>query len=137
MVGRAEASQDAPVSSKAGKTNSARFHHPQDWSLRWWFKQSLTGDCLMATITTQTHPLLTVSFSATTDFTVLADYCEHLAENLMESDDPALRLAFNTRLSAGLARLKPMLNQPIPTHLTERLTTDALPVAVPVIVKIV
>ncbi|MCI4239025.1 hypothetical protein [Dickeya dianthicola] len=85
----------------------------------------------MATITTQTHPLLTVSFSATTDFTVLADYCEHLAENLMESDDPALRLAFNTRLSAGLARLKPMLNQPIPTHLTERLTTDALPVAVP------
>ncbi|EEO7344067.1 ash family protein [Salmonella enterica] len=37
MVGRAEASQDAPVSSKAGKTNSARFHHPQDWSLRWWF----------------------------------------------------------------------------------------------------
>ncbi|EMJ4818524.1 ash family protein [Salmonella enterica subsp. enterica] len=37
MVGRAEASQDAPVSSKAGKTNSVRFHHPQDWSLRWWF----------------------------------------------------------------------------------------------------
>ncbi|MFP5628702.1 ash family protein [Salmonella sp. 741265116_PST] len=28
MVGRAEASQDAPVSSKAGKTNSVRFHHP-------------------------------------------------------------------------------------------------------------
>ncbi|MCG1033771.1 ash family protein [Bacillus amyloliquefaciens] len=37
MVGRAEAPQGAPVSSKAGKTNSVRFHHPQDWSFRWWF----------------------------------------------------------------------------------------------------
>ncbi|EHM40261.1 hypothetical protein HMPREF0454_03555 [Hafnia alvei ATCC 51873] len=27
MVGRTGASQDAPVSSKAGKTNSVRFHH--------------------------------------------------------------------------------------------------------------
>ncbi|QKN83946.1 ash family protein [Scandinavium goeteborgense] len=45
MVGRAGASQDAPVSSKAGKTNSVWFHHPQDWSLRWWFKSSLTGGC--------------------------------------------------------------------------------------------
>ncbi|MBW5891230.1 ash family protein [Pectobacterium polaris] len=27
MVGRAEAPQGAPVSSKAGKTNSVRFHH--------------------------------------------------------------------------------------------------------------
>ncbi|EMG9895660.1 hypothetical protein JJP89_24075 [Enterobacter hormaechei] len=27
MVGRAEASQNAPVSSKAGKTNSVRCHH--------------------------------------------------------------------------------------------------------------
>ncbi|WP_050570175.1 hypothetical protein [Dickeya dadantii] len=85
----------------------------------------------MATITTQTHPLLTASFSAATDFTVLADYCEHLAENLMESDDPALKLAFNTRLTAGLALLRPTLNQPIPAHLTERLTTDVLPAAAP------
>lgn len=85
----------------------------------------------MATITTHTHPLLTVSFSDATDFTVLADYCEHLAENLMESDDPALQLAFNTRLTAALARLRPTLNQPIPAHLTERLTTDALPATAP------
>ncbi|EFB9938359.1 hypothetical protein FRO05_27385 [Escherichia coli] len=28
MVGRAGASQDAPVSDKAGKANPARFHHP-------------------------------------------------------------------------------------------------------------
>ncbi|HED5889316.1 TPA: ash family protein [Salmonella enterica] len=28
MVGRTVASKDAPVSDKAGKTNSARFHHP-------------------------------------------------------------------------------------------------------------
>ncbi|EER9417460.1 TPA: ash family protein [Escherichia coli] len=30
MVGRAGASQDAPVSDKAGKANPARFHHPRD-----------------------------------------------------------------------------------------------------------
>ncbi|HDS3406001.1 hypothetical protein FDK32_08670 [Citrobacter freundii] len=30
MVGRAGASQDAPVSSMTGKANSARFCHPRD-----------------------------------------------------------------------------------------------------------
>nr|WP_161624116.1 ash family protein [Leminorella grimontii] len=30
MVGRARASQDAPVSSMAGKVNLVRFHHPWD-----------------------------------------------------------------------------------------------------------
>ncbi|WP_035058752.1 hypothetical protein, partial [Dickeya solani] len=57
--------------------------------------------------------------------------CERVAENLMESDDPALRLAYCTRLTAGLALLRPTLNQPIPAHLTESLTTDVLPAASP------
>ncbi|MCN9133704.1 hypothetical protein MLW90_11700 [Escherichia coli] len=47
----------------------------------------------MATIPTQTHPLLAVPFNAATDFTVLADHCENFAETLIESDDPVLRLA--------------------------------------------
>ncbi|MZG33373.1 hypothetical protein E4659_03300 [Dickeya dianthicola] len=132
MVGWAGAPQGAPVSDEAGKTNSAQSTTRKIGLFGGGdILYSLIGGYLMATITAQTHPLLTVSFSAATDFTVLADYCEHLAENLMESDDPALKLAYCTRLNAGLARLRPTLNQPIPAHLTERLTTDALPAATP------
>lgn len=57
----------------------------------------------MATIPTQTHPLLAVPFNATTDFTVLADHCENFADILIESDDPALRLA----LADGLPPASP------------------------------
>ncbi|EJA8224451.1 hypothetical protein MUZ84_002891 [Salmonella enterica] len=81
----------------------------------------------MATIPTQTHPLLAVPFNAATDFTVLADHCENFAETLIESDDPALRLALCGRLAACLALLRPTLNEPIPPHLIESLTTDTLP----------
>ncbi|MCG8156470.1 hypothetical protein JMY81_15185 [Brenneria goodwinii] len=81
----------------------------------------------MATIPTQTHPLLTVPFSAATDFTVLADHCENFAETLIESDDPSLRLALCGRLAAGLALLKPGLSDPIPPHLIDSLTVDTLP----------
>ena len=52
----------------------------------------------MATIPTQTHPLLSVPFNAATDFTILADHCENFADTLIESDDPALRLALCGRL---------------------------------------
>lgn len=83
----------------------------------------------MATIPTQTHLLLAVPFNATTDFTVLASYCEIFAETLIESDDPMLRLALCGRLAACLALLRPTLNDPIPPHLIESLTTDTLPVS--------
>ncbi|RNM19125.1 hypothetical protein EFS38_19080 [Dickeya undicola] len=85
----------------------------------------------MATTLTQTHPLLTVPFSAATDFTALAGHCEHFAETLIESDDPAQRLALCARLTAGLALLRPTLNQPIPPHLIESLTVDTLPAVSP------
>lgn len=81
----------------------------------------------MATIPTQTHPLLSVPFNAATDFTVLASHCENFADTLIESDDPALRLALYGRLAACLALLRPTLNEPIPPHLIESLTTDTLP----------
>ncbi|BDA53092.1 Uncharacterised protein [Raoultella ornithinolytica] len=81
----------------------------------------------MATTLTQIHPLLTVPFNAATDFTVLADYCESFAETLIESDDPTLRLALCGRLAACLSMLRPTLNDPIPPHLIESLTTDTLP----------
>lgn len=81
----------------------------------------------MATIPNQTHPLLAVPFNAATDFTVLAGHCENLAETLIESDDPALRQALCGRLAACLSLLRPTLNDPIPHHLIESLTTDTLP----------
>ncbi|ACT11918.1 MULTISPECIES: hypothetical protein [Pectobacterium] len=85
----------------------------------------------MATTLTQTHPLLTLPFSAATDFTVLAGHCENFAEILIESDDPALRLALCGRLAACLALLRPTLNQPVPRHLLESLIVDTLPAVSP------
>ena len=71
--------------------------------------------------------LLSAPFNATTDFTVLADYCARFAETLIETDDPALRLALCGRLHAALALLQPTLHDPIPPHLIESLTVDTLP----------
>lgn len=44
----------------------------------------------MATISTQIQPLLPILFNADTDFTTLADHCDHFTEALIETDDPAL-----------------------------------------------
>ncbi|EPY7204206.1 hypothetical protein ACXEIO_001078 [Klebsiella quasipneumoniae] len=85
----------------------------------------------MATTPIQTHPLLSVPFNAATDFTVLADHCDRFAETLIESNDPALRLALCGRLAACLSLLRPTLNDPIPPHLIESLTVNTLPASYP------
>lgn len=85
----------------------------------------------MATTLNHAHPLLAVPFSATTDFTVLADHCESFAETLIESHDPTLKMALCGRLNACLALLQPTLLEPIPPHLVESLTVDTLPVSSP------
>lgn len=85
----------------------------------------------MATIPTRTHPLLTVPFSATTDFTVLADHCERFAQTLIEDDDPTLKMALCGRLNACLTLLQPGLLDPIPAHLIESLTVDTPPEDLP------
>lgn len=71
--------------------------------------------------------LLSVSFSAATDFTVLADHCENFAETLIGSNDPTLKMALCGRLNACLTLLQPTLLEPIPPHLIESLTFDTLP----------
>ncbi|HCL5252104.1 TPA: hypothetical protein N2G30_002228 [Salmonella enterica] len=81
----------------------------------------------MATTLTRTHPLLTVPFSTDTDFTILADHCDHFTETLIECDDPALQLALYGRLAACLTLLRPTLNDPVPPHLCDPLTVDILP----------
>ncbi|WES69055.1 hypothetical protein [Superficieibacter sp. HKU1] len=81
----------------------------------------------MATIPDQTHPSLSASFSANTDFTLLAEHCEHLATGLLENSAPPLRMAFCGRLATCLDLLRPGLYDPIPPHLQESLTTDTLP----------
>lgn len=85
----------------------------------------------MATTLTLTHPLLTVPFSATTDFTLLADHCEQFVETLIESDDPALKMALCGRLNACLSVLEPTLLDPVPAHLVDSLTVNSLPVRTP------
>ncbi|EJE9658090.1 hypothetical protein M5796_004446 [Salmonella enterica] len=81
----------------------------------------------MATIPTQAHPSLAVPFSATTDFTILASHCETFAETLIESNDPALKMALCGRINTCLTLLQPTLLEPVPPHLVESLTVDTLP----------
>ena len=76
--------------------------------------------------------LLSVPFSAATDFTVLADRCETFAETLIESNDPTLKMALCGRLNACLTLLQPTLLDPVPPHLIESLTVDILPANSPV-----
>jgi hypothetical protein len=85
----------------------------------------------MATILTQTHPLVSVPFSATTDFTVLADHCENFAATLIENDDPTLKMVLCGRLNVCLTLLQSTLLDPVPPHLIESLTVDTLPASSP------
>ena len=121
MAGRAGASQDAPVSCNAGKANPVRFR-PHEISL-----SSGGHNKPLQETPCDLLDLLSAPFNATTDFTVLADYCARFAETLIETDDPALRLALCGRLHAALALLQPTLHDPIPPHLIESLTVDTLP----------
>lgn len=70
----------------------------------------------MATTLTSECNLLAVPFSAATDFTDLAEYC-----------DPALKTALCGRLNTCLALLRPTLNEPIPPHLIDGFITNDLP----------
>ncbi|EDH5633282.1 TPA: hypothetical protein O7X39_004506 [Salmonella enterica] len=85
----------------------------------------------MVTILTHDSDLLSVPFSAATDFTDLADHCDRFAETLIECHDPALKMALYGRLRACLAILSPTLNDPIPPHLVDSLTLDDLPTSFP------
>ncbi|MBW9589169.1 hypothetical protein FHA25_22995, partial [Escherichia coli] len=57
----------------------------------------------MATTLTSECNLLVIPFSAATNFTTLADYCEHFAETIIECHDLALKMAPCGRLSTCLA----------------------------------
>ena len=81
----------------------------------------------MATIPDQTHSSLSVSFDASTDFTLLATYCENLATGLLDNQVLSLRMAYCGRLATCLNILSPGLHDPVPPHLQESLTVDALP----------
>lgn len=81
----------------------------------------------MTTIFSPDCDLLTIPFSATTDFTDLADCCDRFAETLIECDDEVYRMALLGRLSTCLGLPGPTLNDPIPPHLIARFTVDELP----------
>jgi len=56
----------------------------------------------MATTPTHAQALFNVPFSHNTDFTELANHCERFACTLLETDDPAEKLALCARLSGCL-----------------------------------
>jgi hypothetical protein len=85
----------------------------------------------MATISTQTHALLSIPFDSTTDFTVLAGHCENLADASLHSDDPAQRQALCKRLTDCLGQLRSTLDDAIPPHLIDSLTVDDRPMTSP------
>ncbi|KEM92531.1 hypothetical protein [Escherichia coli] len=85
----------------------------------------------MATTLTSECNLLVIPFSAVTNFTTLADYCEHFAETIIECHDLALKMAPCGRLSPCLALLRPTLGEPIPPHLIDRFSVDVLPDVLP------
>ncbi|MFG6654400.1 hypothetical protein ACG0Z5_08035 [Scandinavium sp. M-37] len=129
MVGRARASKDAPVPNKAGKANLS-------WSATREISLSaggiylpLVGVLPMTTILSPDCDLLTLPFSASSDFLDLAECCDRFAETLVEcgSDESVYKLALLGRLGACLALLAPTLNDPIPPHLVDRLTVDKFP----------
>lgn len=71
--------------------------------------------------------LLTLPFSAATEFFVLADYCDLFAQELIECQQPVYKVALLGRISACLTLLRPMIGQPIPAHLVGRFTAETLP----------
>lgn len=85
----------------------------------------------MATTPTQHHSLKALPFNAATDFTVLAAHCEQYAEALLESDNPRQRHNISDALATALNRLQSGLHNPVPPHLINSLTVDALPASAP------
>lgn len=81
----------------------------------------------MATTPNHIHSLLVLPFPCSTDFTELADNCERFAEVLVETHEPAEKLALCGKLSSCLNLLRTTLHEPIPAHLTESLTVEFLP----------
>lgn len=85
----------------------------------------------MATTPTQVHSLKAFPFNAATDFTALAAHCEQCAEALLESDNPLQRRQISDSLASALNRLQSGLHNPVPPHLINSLTADAIPASVP------
>lgn len=79
----------------------------------------------------QPHSLFTLPFTHATDFTELADHCEHFAHALADCLDPQQKMALCGRLSACLALLQPTLNDPIPDYLKASLTVEDIPAHLP------
>ncbi|HAX5042649.1 TPA: ash family protein [Escherichia coli] len=127
MADRAGASKDAPVSVRLvvptpsgsatceiGTSGGRHNHH------------SLKIVPMATTLTSEIN-LLAVPFSAATDFTDLAEYCDCVATTLIECHDPALKMALCGRLDTCLSLLRPTLDEPIPPHLINGFITNVLP----------
>ncbi|EHV0492116.1 hypothetical protein K3115_004710 [Escherichia coli] len=66
----------------------------------------------MATSPSPDCDLLSIPFSAATDFTILTAHGDRFAQTLIECHNPALKMALCGRLNTCLALLRPTLNAP-------------------------
>lgn len=78
-----------------------------------------------------TDALITQPFSHATDFTELADHCIRFTDALVESDNPAQKMALCGQLSACLNLLQPTLLEPVPEIVKASLTVEELPSRLP------
>ena len=85
----------------------------------------------MATTVNQTDPHMTNQNQAYPEFTDLARDCDEYALLLIDNKDPTERRVICQFLQTSLAKLRPTLNEEIPSHLIEAFTVDTLPERVP------
>ena len=74
-----------------------------------------------------TAQLLSTPLPASANLFEVTDFCTGLANILLETDDPAERLAILGRLSQAFTRMAQLCNEDLPPELIAHLTTDELP----------
>lgn len=126
MVGRAGALQSAPVSMRPVRSTPSG-STTREIDLSGGGDKHCSSEDALWLRPSPRHTRYSPFLQCRHGFTVLAEHCKQFAETLIESDDPALRLALCGRLVACLSLPRPTLIDPIPPHLVESLTTDTLP----------
>lgn len=85
----------------------------------------------MTTTPNPTHPLLTIQFDSTTDFTTLVDYCDKFVDALINSEELSIKMALCCRLNVCLTLLQSTLDEPIPPHLVQCFIANKIPPSLP------
>ncbi|GEC70059.1 hypothetical protein RTE01_46940 [Raoultella terrigena] len=91
----------------------------------------VTGGCLYGYDPHSRTPVTCCSFQRYYGFHRTRWSLRNFAETLIESNDPALKMALCGGINACLTLLQPTLLEPVPPHLVASLTVDTLPASSP------